>query len=241
LKHIDRFDGIPSCCRLYLPWRRVVVVMSKLIHFHIRNLLIIVVSFLTCGSMQAQVTWTSSQADNFGVTGPLSSLPAAQVISSTNTAPFEAEPPQNAAANNGAQDIALQSTHISMPVVADLSTFSGIGLGTIGFSEMAYPSDVNGAVGSTQYVQWVNLAFAVFRKSDHAMVLGPLTGNTLFQSLGDHPCAHNNDGDPIVQYDKLNNRWILMQISHSNHNTQGYWQCVAVSQTSDATGMYNGL
>lgn len=213
--------------------------MSKLIHFPIRNLPIIVVLTLICGSMQAQVTWTSSQADNFAVTGPLSSLPAAQVISSTHTDPFEAEPSQNATANNGAQDTALQSTHISMPTVADLATFSGIGLGTTGFSELFIPSDVNGAVGNTQYVQWVNTSFAVFRKSDHAIVLGPLTGNTLFQSLGDHPCAHNNDGDPIAQYDKLNNRWILMQLSHSNNSTQGFWQCVAVSQSSDATGMYN--
>ncbi len=45
-----------------------------------------------------------------------------------------------------------------------------------------------------------------------------------------------NDGDPIVQYDKLANRWILTQFSVS---TTPYLQCVAVSTTSDATGTYN--
>src|SRR5207244_7993813 len=46
----------------------------------------------------------------------------------------------------------------------------------------------------------------------------------------------NNDGDPIAQYDKLSNRWVLTQFSVS---TTPYLQCVAVSTTSDATGSYN--
>src|SRR5262249_12148439 len=45
-----------------------------------------------------------------------------------------------------------------------------------------------------------------------------------------------NDGDPIVQYDKLASRWIFTQFSVS---TTPYLQCVAVSTTSDATGTYN--
>jgi hypothetical protein len=48
-------------------------------------------------------------------------------------------------------------------------------------------------------------------------------------------CQNNNDGDPIVQYDKVANRWILTQFSVS---TTPYLQCVAVSTTSDATGSY---
>ncbi len=47
---------------------------------------------------------------------------------------------------------------------------------------------------------------------------------------------NNNDGDPIVQYDKLANRWVLSQFSIS---TLPYTECVAVSTTSDATGTYN--
>jgi hypothetical protein len=39
-----------------------------------------------------------------------------------------------------------------------------------------------------------------------------------------------------VQYDKIAGRWILTQFSVS---TTPYLQCVAVSQTSDATGSYN--
>jgi hypothetical protein len=46
-------------------------------------------------------------------------------------------------------------------------------------------------------------------------------------------CQTNNDGDPIVQYDKAANRWIFTQFSVS---TTPYLQCIAVSTTSDATG-----
>lgn len=100
------------------------------------------------------------------------------------------------------------------------------------------PPDPNGAVGATQYVQWVNTAFAVYSKSTGQLVYGPAAGNTLWQSLGG-VCATNNDGDPIVQYDQLANRWVMTQFSVTNGSTSGYWQCVAVSTTSDATGSYN--
>ncbi len=71
-------------------------------------------------------------------------------------------------------------------------------------------------------------------------VKGPIPGNQLFQALGaNHPCAVNNDGDPIAQYDKANGRWILTQFSVTNGGSIGFFQCVAVSQTSDATGAFN--
>src|ERR1700742_5101776 len=43
--------------------------------------------------------------------------------------------------------------------------FEGLGLGQYGFNLQAAPPDTNGAVGATQYVQWVNLEFAVFNKN----------------------------------------------------------------------------
>lgn len=119
-------------------------------------------------------------------------------------------------------------------------TFEGLGNGFAGFSVNSAPPDTNGSVGATQYVQWVNESFEVFDKSTRAAVAGPVPGNQLFQSLGSsHPCAVNNDGDPIAAYDKVNNRWILTQFSVTNGNSVGYWQCIAVSKTSDATGAFN--
>jgi len=98
------------------------------------------------------------------------------------------------------------------------------------------PPDTNGAVGATQYVQWVNTAFAVYNKSTGSIVAGfPKAGNAIWSGFPG-VCSTTNDGDPIVQYDKLANRWIMTQFAVSS---QPYTQCVAVSQTSDATGAYN--
>ena len=114
-------------------------------------------------------------------------------------------------------------------------TFPGVGDGDYGFVPNAAPPDTSGAVGATQYVQWVNESFAVFDKLSGALVMGPTTGNTLWKGFGGG-CETNNDGDPIVQYDKAANRWVMTQFSVS---TTPYLQCVAISKTSDATGAYN--
>jgi hypothetical protein len=97
------------------------------------------------------------------------------------------------------------------------------------------PPDTEGTVGATQYVQWVNTSFAVFNKSTGTLIAGPTAGNTLWSGFGGG-CQTNNDGDPIVLYDKLAQRWVFSQFSVS---TTPYLQCIAVSTTSDATGTYN--
>ncbi|HWI12621.1 MAG TPA: hypothetical protein VNT02_00125 [Burkholderiales bacterium] len=127
-----------------------------------------------------------------------------------------------------------------LPASASVSVgmgFDGIGVGFGNYSPQYAPPDTTGAVGATQYVQWVNVHIAVFNKADGSLVAGPIAGNTLFQPLGG-PCATRNDGDPIVQYDKAANRWVLSQFAVPG-GSAGYWQCVAVSQTADATGAYN--
>ncbi|HEX3571235.1 MAG TPA: hypothetical protein VHU44_10475 [Acidobacteriaceae bacterium] len=141
----------------------------------------------------------------------------------------------------GSSDGALQSSAFtSSGSISKLRNFEGLGNGFPNFSVNSAPPDTNGAVGATQFVQWVNESFAVFDKATGNTVAGPIAGNQLYQALGStHPCAVNNDGDPIAQYDKVNNRWILTQFSVTNGSSVGYWQCIAISQTSDATGAYN--
>jgi hypothetical protein len=157
--------------------------------------------------------------------------------------PLRLIPPRGAAGSH--PDTAIQSS-VSGPAVNTSGglTFAGVGKGNYGFSPDAAPPDTNGAVGATQYVQWVNESFAVFNKSTGAIASGfPKAGNSLWTGLKDangkaSGCAVNNDGDPVVQYDKAANRWIMTQFSVSSPSTYGYLQCVAVSQTSDATGAY---
>ena len=97
------------------------------------------------------------------------------------------------------------------------------------------PPDTNGVVGDTQYVQTVNTSFAVFDKKDLTKVAyGPVPINSLWKGFGGG-CEQENDGDPLVQYDKIANRWIISQFRIRG----GYSQCIAVSTSSDATGAYH--
>ena len=84
------------------------------------------------------------------------------------------------------------------------------------------PPDTNGAVGLTQYVQWVNTSFAVFNKNTGSLIKGPVAGNSLWQGFGGG-CESNNNGDPVVTYDKLANRWVFSQFVTSSP----FLQCVA--------------
>ena len=143
------------------------------------------------------------------------------------------------APSTGAPDGAVQTTPTpNLTTLAGLN-IAGVGNGDYNFAPNSAPPDTSGAVGATQYVQWVNESFAVFDKSTGAIAAGfPKAGNTLWTGFGGG-CEANNDGDPIAQYDKAAGRWVLTQFSVTNPSIYGYLQCVAVSTTSDATGTYN--
>jgi hypothetical protein len=115
--------------------------------------------------------------------------------------------------------------------------FDGVGEGFTGpngtYTDSVAPPDTNGSVGATQYVQWVNTSFAVFDKTTGAVLEGPLPGNTFWSGFGGS-CETRNDGDIIAQYDKVANRWVMMQPVFASP----YMICIAVSTTSDATGSY---
>jgi hypothetical protein len=130
-------------------------------------------------------------------------------------------------------DPALQTT--TGPPVSAMSgsNFPGVGVGLGYFSDCCAPPDTNGAAGPTQFVQWVNLSFAVFNKSDGSVAYGPAGGNTLWKPLGG-PCYTNNSGDPIAQYDKAAGRWVMMQPVFNSP----YYICAAVSASSDAKGSW---
>lgn len=95
------------------------------------------------------------------------------------------------------------------------------------------PPDTNGDVGKDHYVQWVNLSVQIFDKTTGATVLGPVNGNSLWTGFGGI-CETNNNGDPIVLYDHLADRWMFSQFGIGNDGHQ----CIAISTTGDPTGPY---
>jgi centrosomal CEP192-like protein len=112
--------------------------------------------------------------------------------------------------------------------------FEGLGVGDAFFCNCE-PPDNDGAPGSTQYTQFINLSYAVYDKLG-TRVLGPFSGNTFWSGFGGS-CQTDNSGDPIVRFDAAAQRWVVSQFAINNAAPD--FECVAVSQTADATGAYN--
>jgi len=112
--------------------------------------------------------------------------------------------------------------------------FDGLGFGDAFFCS-CMPPDNDGAAGTTQYVQYINLTYAVYDKSGN-MVLGPLGGNSFWSGFGGS-CENDNSGDPVVRFDAAAQRWVVAQFAINSAAPD--YECIAVSQTADATGAYN--
>ncbi len=98
------------------------------------------------------------------------------------------------------------------------------------------PPDPTGDIGPNHYVQAVNLSFAIYNRSG-ALLYGPANVNTLFAGMGG-VCETSNDGDPIVQYDHLADRWLVSQFALPNYPRGPFYECIAISQTPDPTGAW---
>ena len=99
------------------------------------------------------------------------------------------------------------------------------------------PPDTNGDVGLNYYMQWVNVNMAIWDKNGN-LVWGPYDGNTIWQGFGG-PADSCNDGDPVVLYDQLANRWFISQFAYCASGSSGpFYQYIAVSVTSDPTGAW---
>ena len=131
------------------------------------------------------------------------------------------------------QDPALQKT--SGPLVGTTTALGFEGISAHGVA----PPDTNLSVSATQVVQVVNVEYAVYNKTG-GLLAGPLPLHNLWSGLtsASSLCRTVDGGDPIVLYDKAAGRWLISQLAY-NSNFSSNSQCIAVSQTSDATGSYN--
>ncbi len=143
-------------------------------------------------------------------------------------APADVPPGTDTVQNrSGISPLRAPSTLLSIPGYSNDSNAS-IGLPRI------TPPDTNGDVGLNHYVEYVNLGFIVFNKSDGSVAAGPFAGNLFWQGLGG-VCQNTNAGDPIVLYDHLAGRWFFSQFTGSGGNGV---QCVAVSANEDPLSSY---
>lgn len=182
------------------------------------------------------------RAARFGASPPVRSLkpapPAPPAVDSGTVREIPRPPSPRGDRARGPIDRVDSAVQDSMPqanMPNPTATFEGISsddnLAEYGFRVL--PPDTNGDVGPNHYVQAVNVLFRVFDKTGTPST-APLRISDLFVGFGG-PCESSDDGDPIVLYDHLADRWLISQFALVG---LPFHQCIAISQTGDPTGAY---
>src|SRR5437016_5008852 len=148
--------------------------------------------------------------------------------------PLELEPPPV-----GTKQV-LPGARTEAPSPASASATAPMPNPTITFDGMNYnangaghPPDTVGDVGPNHFVQAVNTSIGIYDKSSGA-TLATFTFDDLWANAGTGTsCDSFHGGDPTVIYVPQYNRFIVADFSWSNIQTGPYYECVAVSQTSD--------
>ena len=189
-----------------------------------------------------------SKAVAFDVSPPLRSLPR---VARPGTFPpdtiLEVRPERRGSEGPEAHrvkpysaDGALQMFNRTPTIPAPLLTFEGMSnqdnFNVFGFR--VNPPDPNGEVGPNNFVEMINLVFAVYDKTGN-LLAGPVDTGSLWAGFSIPDCT-DPSGDPVVLYDQFMDRWLLSQFTTSGLNdpTKPFWNCVAVSTSGDPTGTY---
>jgi hypothetical protein len=104
------------------------------------------------------------------------------------------------------------------PPAATVASFDGLGVdfqGPQGSARLRNPSDNSLAVGPNHIVQIVNTRMAIFTKkgamydTTGKVLYGPVETNNVFKGFGG-ACESRNNGDAVVRYDQLADRWLIV-------------------------------
>ncbi len=111
-----------------------------------------------------------------------------------------------------------QTTHGSKPGAVLVESFDGLGVGFAGpqgTANLRNPSDNTLAVGPNHIVQIVNSQTAIFTKKGRRFdatgraLYGPVPTANFFKGFGGQ-CEATNNGDAVVRYDQIANRWLVV-------------------------------
>ena len=110
-----------------------------------------------------------------------------------------------------------QTSPGTKPGATLVESFDGLGVGfdgPHGKAEGRNPSDNSVAVGPDHIVQTVNSRLAIFTKKGKKfettgrVLYGAVQTSTVFAGLGG-PCEARNNGDAVVRYDQIADRWLV--------------------------------
>ena len=167
------------------------------------------------------------QGTFIGTTIPLRDFPTITESNSGKTTMtiFPNRSRYNAKVNNDALPLNDFNTKVQNEI-GGVETYA-IEQNFVGFDNTgATPPDPTGAVGPNHYIHAVNSAIKIFDKSGNT-VAGPT-------SLGAFLGISSNDGDPIVMYDHLADRYFVSEFGSVSNGL-----AIGVSTTNDPTGTYN--
>ncbi len=111
-----------------------------------------------------------------------------------------------------------QRSQGARPSAALVASFDGLGVGfegPQGTATFRNPSDNSIAVGPNHIVQIVNSRMAIFTKKGRRfdttgkVLYGPVATNNVFKGFGGS-CEARNNGDAVVRYDQLADRWLIV-------------------------------
>jgi len=163
------------------------------------------------------------------VSQPLVALAASAIQSDCDECPRNALAPDEneqqqgngapaSAPGNAAGAAIEQTSHGTRPSLELVASFDGLGVGfdgPQGPSNVRNPSDNSLAVGPDHIIQTVNTRLAIFTKKGSRfdttgrVLYGSVPNNTLFAGFGG-ACEVRNNGDVVVRYDQLANRWLVV-------------------------------
>jgi len=141
---------------------------------------------------------------------PASRYTAQQNPAAPITPPVMTSPPGAGAVEQRSQG--------ALPGAALAASFDGLGAGfegPQGAATLRNPSDNSLAVGPDHIMQTVNTRIAIFTKKGKRfdttgkVLYGPAPNNTVFKGFGG-ACEATNNGDTVVRYDQLADRWLIV-------------------------------
>jgi len=199
------------------------------------NLLIVLSALFSLGSLAQDFVPSSAYvaAKAFSVTRPLRDMPGATVSTEEKEGKESSDRKHRQAQYfefNGADGIEYQNNETSMQREMGAQKGTQLRANFAGQSGGgSRPFDPSGAAGPNHYVQMINATtFRVYNKATGATIGSAQSLGTLW-----NPDTQNN-GDPIVLYDKAADRWLLAQFG-SFFNNEIY---IAISTTGDPLGSY---
>ncbi len=179
-------------------------------------------------AVSPKVSGFAPAAPEDGVSGKNTADEKARAV--PNNLPFRKQVP-NAPHDTDNNLATITGTQMPAPLTSFDGLSSNDNAAAYGFRIL--PPDTFGDVGPNHYVQAVNALVRIFDKAGNALT-PPFKLSSIFAPLNTS-CAMRNDGDPIVLYDALTDRWLLSQFCNQ---FPPFRQMIAVSKTGDPTGEY---